>query len=583
MAGPNPLPYPGPRMVGPEIPAPSPVAPVPSAIPDLGLSAFGATDFVETRAGLIADLAPDGEPDASATLDLAALHVAQGLHSDALSFLGSVAVTDRSDRLRRDALRRIAHVLGDIGEAPSAELPSDWPLGPLLDLLEAPEADNSSEMLAGAVAALDILPPVLRAQALPRLLAYTVEREDWREAHDLATRFENHPGIADGSAFHYLLGQVGEAGGEHVAAFDAYRRAALGRDAFAQRARLALVDLGLRTETLRPEEAAELLTQAATLWRGDEIGRATLEALAEARLAAGDRAGAVMALAEVFRAHPRSFAAQKARRRAVSLLEEIYDAGTAGEISLGAFAELHQNLAADLRFEAAFHAEAERFAGHLLALGMTAAAAREFGTLADFVEVAAEVDPAEDEPARRARLRLREAEALIAGGRIDAAAAILAAGPGDLEPALRPRFDALRSEVLLASGDADALLQTSPAPDLLRLKADALYDDGQWGRASDFYAELWEAEGAIGPSLAPRMVLAAHRAGLPRQVERILAALPTLEETPAWAEIAREVANPAEPSSPLRREAVRRQIDSAAQVADRSGRMRAEGVDEPEL
>ena len=214
---------------------------------------------------------------------------------------------------------------------------------------------------------------------------------------------------------------------------------------------------------------------------------------------------------------------------------------------------------------------------------MTAAAAREFGSLADFVEVAAEVDPAEDEPARRARLRLREAEALIAGGRIDAAAPILAAGPGDLEDALHARFDALRAEVLRASGDMDALLQTSPAPDLLRLKADALFDDGQWRRASDFYDELWEAEGEISPSLAPRMVLAAHRAGLPQEVERILAALPTLEETPAWAEIAREVANPAATSSPLRLEAIRQQIKTAAEVADRSGRMRAEGTDDPEL
>lgn len=586
---PHPLPFPEPRLAATqktEGPDPQPVKPrrpdpesieTDTTMPKLGLRAGDFGDFVERRAALAEALASSAGPARTGLmLDIAALHLARGLVAEARSFLSAASPETPAQDLRAAALSYLADTFtphaADESPEPGADWP-EWPLLPLLEILNGPpvaEAYVAPATFARAFEALDLLPAALQAESLPRMLEIAIALEAWPEARALARRFELHPGLADGSALHFLLGRVAESGGEDVAAFDSYRRASAGRDAFAQRARLAMVDLGQRTGVLEPADAAQVLAEAATLWRGDELGLATRQALADAQVAAGDRIGAVGTLADIFQHHRNSLPAQIARQRADALVAAIYADGTGGALALADFMAAHERLARDLRFVPGFHRHAEAYADRLMALGATAAAAREYATGADLLEVVAEVDKAAEDPELVGMLRLKQAEALVAGGQHEAAAAILPLLPPSRDIEIARRQATLRAGILRATGQTEALVAARDWPHLALMKADALFEDGQWRRAFDHYQRARTAQDTpLAPAAAARMVLAAHRSGQPGRVEEALAELPDLPETPAWADIAREIGAPQDQPARLQSRNVRDQLLSAGRVADR--------------
>ncbi|WP_341212416.1 hypothetical protein [uncultured Limimaricola sp.] len=545
------------------VPAPGPAARAPTTIV---LSAASTPGYLERRAALIEALSATRDTDqrADLLLDLAELSVGVALAPEAQSFLSGLPEAgpdglDAAQALRRDRLGLA--IWGVDGGMLSPPLPSrqlieetgDWDEAPVWRALaHAREGDaaGAAADLPRVGAVLDTMPPALAATLLPELLEAAIDASLWDTAHGLAQMFDVHAELRGGSAYRFLLGRAAQAGGNPVMAFDSYAMASGGGDVWAQRARLALVDLGRATGTLTPEDGAALLRQSWRLWRGDALEIATLERLAEVEHGRGETEAAIIAMTEIQRRHATSDAAIGSAARLDELVEELYTRGATGALPIGAFVAAHRRLSPDLMFRSGFAAQAEKLAARLLEIGATDAAAREYAMLRDQLAVMRDLGLEEVPAVRLDMLRLAQAEALLRGGQTVAAAQALGATAATA-PELRDRMEMLRARLSSAQGDGAGVIATrmeTPTEGYRRLRAAALFDRGDWSGARDGYAALWrEPETPLGAGEAIRLLLAAHHSGDAALVAELLEGLPQLARSPELAEVARSLA----PVAPL--------------------------------
>ncbi|MCP1169412.1 hypothetical protein NHG85_12920, partial [Limimaricola sp. ASW11-118] len=275
-----------------------------------------------------------------------------------------------------------------------------------LALAREGEPQAAIQALSRLDPALDAMPGPLRAAVLPELLEAAIEAKLWDAAHGLAQRFDAHAELRGGSAYRFLLGRAAQAGGNLVMAFDSYAMAAGGSDAWAQRARLALIDLGRATGTLSAEDGAALLRQSWHLWRGDALEIATLERLAEVEHGRGETEAAIQAMTEIQRRHGDSDAARDSGARLDEMVAELYARGGAGDLPIGAFVAAHRRISPDLMFRPGFAAQAEKLAARLYEIGATDAAAREYAALRDQLAVMRDLGLEQVPQARLDALRL---------------------------------------------------------------------------------------------------------------------------------------------------------------------------------
>ncbi|EYD71955.1 hypothetical protein Lokhon_02027 [Limimaricola hongkongensis DSM 17492] len=529
--------------------------------------------YIDRRAALIETLAmaSDEGTRAGLLLDLAALSADHALGPEALSFLSGLPGTGKAGLAPALAARRDRIALAAWGlsgdETPPEPLraliegrgdtASGWVEAPLWRALaqaRAGDVERAAEHLPHLDAALDAMAPALAAALLPELLEAAIEAGLWDAAHGLAQRFDRHPELRGGSAYRFLLGRAAQSGGNPVMAFDSYAMAAGGGDVWAQRARLALIDLGRATGTLPPEDAAVLLRQSWRLWRGDALEVATLERLAEVEYGRGEIEAAITALTEVQRRHPRSDAARQSGDRLDQMIADLYAQGASGALPIAEFVAAHRHLSPELTFRPGFAAQAERLAGRLLEIGATDAAAREYAAIRDQLAVMHDLELEEVPPGRIDALRLAQAEALLRGGQVAAAARALGTAPASV-PELRDRLALLQARLSSATGDGDGVIATRmeiPSEGYLRLRAEALFDRGEWGAARDAYVSLWRDLGPdLGTAGTIRLLLAAHRANDAALVAELLDRLPMLAGSPELAEVARSLAPVAPLSLPI--------------------------------
>ncbi|MWD28470.1 hypothetical protein E0K89_013375 [Aquicoccus sp. SCR17] len=564
--------------------------------PALRLSRFDGVDFVARRREMVdrlalareaepaatgGEVAPEptgGEAESDALLDLAELHLAWAMVPEGLSYLDALSADlPRPKALRRDALRLALELLDSrdrtLSPRSSALLSEDmpgWRDQPMMRILagyDPADPAASRPELEAAAARIDDYSRAIREIAVPRLLDVAVESGAWQVARDLAARLSPQDRPEARAAYHYLLGRTAESGGELIAAFDHYREASAGRDLWAHRARLALAELGLRTDTLPPEEARILLEQARRVWSGDVHAVRLLQRLARLDLEMGDDVAALEVLAGIMTRAPDSEAAALARQQARSLWEDFYRRGAEGELSLGDFLSGHRRIAPDYRFHAGFDLAAETFADRFLAEGATQVAADEYGQIHDYLLVARDLGLAEVAEARLDGLRLKRAQALLQGGQFEDAARVLAEGLGSGAPALHDRMTMLRAQLHSAAGEPAEVIAAQPerpGTDYLRLRAGAYFDRGDWSLAQAEYARLLDRMGDQMPaSDAIRMLLSAHRAGDLRATQSLARRFPELKGSLQWAEIARSLSDEAPGIDPLRGAAVQ---DSVAAV-----------------
>jgi hypothetical protein len=517
-------------------------------------------------------------------LDLAALHLSQRMLPEARSFLHSVpdakgGLSAGSPKLAPTQAGRAAALgaaLDGFGASPGLA-PEGWADAPLFDALHHVAAGNfdaARPLLPKAAAVLRGYPVALSDAALPPLLMAAIESGAWDVARDLATRLAPREDKGPGSAYRYLLGRAAALGGDLVAAFDNHALAAAGTDEWAQRSRLALIDIGRTTGTLQTDDARQLLQQTRALWTGDALGLATLQRIAGLELAERRDLPALDALADIIRLHPDTREAEAAVRQAHAMIAAIYERGLAGDIPLAEMVSAHRAIARDYRFDQMFPPLAEAFADLLAESGASGLAAAEYAALR--AQIDAQESPVEDPgPADVAamaaqdlaseRLRLKHAAALQQGGRLSEAEALLAEPVTAADSLLQDRYNFLRAALFAATDRPADVLTTrmvAPSDAYRRLRAEAAFELGEWDVAREAYEQLLRR---LGPGMQAEdrinLLLATHRGGDPDRLHELTRAFPELGER--WAALAEGLTAEAPDVLPLRDASARQRVEKA--------------------
>ena len=529
-------------------------------------------------------------------LDLAALHLSQRMLPEAQSFLDALpdavphprgqghAWLSPVQKRRATVLAAALAGFSGAGSAAPHDWLSDWPDAPLFNALghiAGSDFTAARPLLAKAAEIVTGYPAALADPLVPQLLLAAIEGGAWDVARDLAERLRPEDGARHSAAYHHLLGRAAEIGGDLVAAFDNHAAAAAGSDEWAQRSRLALVDLGRVTGTLPPADARVLLHQTRAIWAGGPLGLATLQRIAGLELATRRELPALEVLADIIRLHPDTREAVAARQQALALIDALYALGLAGDMTLVDFMAAHRAIARNYRFDPAFDPFAEAYADYLAASGASGLAASEFGDLRARIagrgdpetdaalpvdaadEGAANVKP-EPEPVRD-RLRLKHAAALMQGGLVAEAEELLAAPLDTFDAAMRDAYNLIRAQLFAITARHADVLGThmdAPSAEYLRLRAEAAFALAEWHAAHEAYERLFRVVGhGLQAGDRINLLLAAHRSGDPARLRELLRNFPDLGAQ--WAALAAGLTADAPDVLPLRGDAAQERVENA--------------------
>lgn len=551
----------------------------------LRLAEFGQRDLLEERRSLLLEMvapasqggaAPSSEAQTRVYLDLAELHLAKMMRGEAADYLAAVDIETASPQAqRRHRTLRIALDLMSeravLGQAVSRSV--GWSQGQALRaaaFARLGEDDEAARLLPFTIDALSGLSSSMAAAILPDLFEAALTAENWAVAEALAARFPDHTELRDAAAYRFLLARASEISGDLLMAYDGYAHAARGRDAYAHRARLAIVQMGRRTGTLPLEDAVALLKTTRWAWSGDAFAKQGVELLADYALELGDHQTALWALGQLLTKAQSPKEALAVRQRAKGAIDSFYQAGAAGDLDLAEFINGHAAIMAGWRYDSGFVESAVALPQTLLGSGMTALAAREFRNLRTIAEAADELELFTPDPGLIQGLIRDEAGALLAGGQADAAVDLLGGlslGRGD-----DAETERLLVQALSQAGRSDELAEWQGRAldiDSRRGRAVALYETGNWAAAHQALLELWDAYPAqFSFSDATRLTLAAYELGDGVTVSRAATAFPSLSDLPGWAEIATRLQTQEPMATDLDTDAIRSSVESANRVLD---------------
>jgi hypothetical protein len=552
-----------------------------TAFGDLNLSEWGAWDLLIERRALMVRLSapvpaderhPEKEGRAGVYLDLAELHLAQMLRAEASDYLSAINPEDLDtpSLARHHSIQLSLNLLAkgaDLG--PAIAQSEGWGQGAALRVAAMVRSGAEiADVLPAAVAGLPALSDAIAAAILPDLLEAALAADDWDAAKELASYFSDHPELRDSAAYRFLLARASELSGDLLTAFDGYAEAAQGRDVYAHRARLAIVELGRRTESLPLEDAVALLKAARWSWSGDTFAKQGTALLAQYAAELGDMQAALWALQRVMTTADTPAEAEQARQHALSVISDFYRAGAAGDVTLDAFLDGHAAIMTRWGLEEGVVESAFALPQSLLDAGMTALAAQEFKGLRAIAESADSIGQSVLDPALINRLRRSEAEALLVGGQADAAVDLLISF-GDQQEA-DPQMKRLLIQALSKAGRSDELAELRVLAldiDSRRGRAVALYESGNWGAAQQALDGLWKTYPAqFTFADATRLTLAAYQMGDVDTVSRTATAFPSLTDLPGWEDLATGLLGVTQDAALLSTEMMRLSMDNADRV-----------------
>ncbi|MFC2970504.1 tetratricopeptide repeat protein [Acidimangrovimonas pyrenivorans] len=554
--------------------------------PAFDLTRYTRHSYVDEHAALVAALTADSQAaQAKARIELAAFYLAHAMLAEGRSVLAEVApdTLAPADRARRGAIAAALQILAgqgvkaDAPDSPLVAANAGWADYDLWLSLNAALSGDTAALrahLSAGVARLDSYPRPVEAACLPRLLKAAIDSRQWSLAKAIAIRFDRFPDLKAQPVYNYLLGMAAEKVNRPKKAIEAYGKAARGLDLYAQKARLALVDMGLKSGQMPPRAARVLLEDSLSLWRGDKYELETLRRLAQVDRMLADWPAMLETLGRIVTLYPDSPDAGPARAQAHSLIAAYYKLGLAGKIPLSTFVTTHRRITPLFRLDEVFEKQAELFADRLFELGGTAMAAQEYGRIDDTLGVAADLSLWHVSADRRAGLKLKRAEALIRGGQFKPAAVVLAKVTAPDPGPRRDRLNALRAQVYAGSGEPERVIDTTvsePSPGYLRLLAQAYWSKGDWGNATRRYQQLWHSyPDVFGGTDAINLLLAAYRAGDRATARKVVAKFPDLADSPQL-QGERLLQTPAS-LEPLKRAAADARLQSAAEILDRLGK-----------
>lgn len=496
----------------------------PAPLPPISerLSAFKTDQFLLDRAALSARLDLSGPPDrpgaSGPLLDLAALHLAHGLWTEARSLLKDLSpdVLSPAEREGLMRMRLLAALLDptrpdpDLLPDPAQPVPDGWMDATLFRSLLGAGSDQD---LAAAPDQIRAWPEPARLRALPLLAERAITQEAWGPLRRVGEQIRAHPDLSGSPADHFLQGVAAERGGLPDAALSAYDRASAGADLWAARARLAWADLALSSGLRPTEEVRDRLALARPLWRGGEVGLATLTRLFEVTRDLDRPLDALDLLSEIRTRHPEGADRVATDEDRWRLVETFYAQGESGEIPFGPFFESHLRLFRDLSTDPRYLDLAEGFAERLARAGALRLAGEEYRRALDTLTLQAGSARARVPAERLDRVRLRLAELLIDAGRPGEATLLLEEPVR--EAAFGDRQERLRARAHHALRDWSAVLTAwvpHPDPAHLRLLAQAHHALGDWADSRRLHLRLLEESGP-SPEDLDRLITASFRAG----------------------------------------------------------------------
>lgn len=567
----------------PAVERPAMVSAPPVMPPRFNLAPWTLAGFGADRAALnSAQVAAGPDERPARAMDLAEFYLAQAMLPEGLSVMSSLdpsalAPVDAARFRALDAALRMAAGARAPADAPVGPAYADWPDAAFWSLLAGVRAGDLAALgpqFDDALRVLDGYSPQLAKQLLPALLEAATDAGAWAASGEIAARMADDPELRASAAYDFLLGRAAQAAGQGEDAFDAYVRAAAGRDVYAQRARIALADMGLEGGPKALRQTRDMIADMRYRWRGGQLELDMLMRLATVDDRLHDRAEALAVMGEILRLFPGTPEAERISARADALLDEVYAEGASGKLPLPEFLALHRRVSPDFRLIPGFDRQAERLAQRLAAIGASASAADEYGQIRAALRNGVASGAWPEDADRDAELRLEQAAALLEGGQA-ADAELLLASDEPVPAALEDRRGELLARALLALGRPDQALSVSvaaPNADYLRLQADTYRARSDWAAAATRYGQLqqrfpeqFEFADAVG------LFLSQYQLRRYDEAAAVVADFPRLTETSEWQQIAAAILASPSDLAPLRERAAKDRLQGAVGALEQIG------------
>ena len=493
-------------------------------------------------------------------IKLAELYLAYELAHEARSFMESIDTEQISEfeRFQSNYLRDISEILigdfsfreGDPNQVignPRYETWKDYHLWTAIAHINNGDAKKVRSIIPDAVDVLVEYPFSHIRMLSPSLLEGAVDAGKWNAARDLSVVLDQLEGETEKPYFNYVLGKAALNSNRFLDAFDAFAKATLGEGPYAQKARLAVVELGLQTKTMPLDDARIFLEETKTIWRGDETEFKILTLLSKVYEKLGDPQNALIAMGDAIRRFPEGEYRERIRENAHELLDRVYNKGLMHDISLDSFFDTHKIVKQSYNYFEDYDKYIEKYADKLTEIGATTAASREYSDLIDTLTIESENDVDVDLP-RLQNIKIKHAIALMKGANYKKAGEILSTF--DRETGRIHLNDYNAALAMLADYNGDLLGTLSNATnsqnyEALMLEGDSYWTERDYEQVQAVYQEARERFPAqFSYNEAIRLLLAAHENNDDVTIMEVVSEFPQVMDIPEWQEIASAFAKP---------------------------------------
>jgi hypothetical protein len=508
-------------------------------------------DFLETRQSLTRDLS-----NTDSFIKLAEFFFQNGLYKESESILNDIEseTLPEDQMLYLKALSEINNILYNTEPELSNEVINnktykDWShynLWTGLLLSKNKSHDEAANYLEGTDKIIENYPKIIQKEIIPNLIESAIESGEWNEARDLSLVYEDLVSDND-TVFNYLLGRAALKNDKITEAFDSFAKSSLGDDIFAQKSKLNIVDIGLSTKTMPLADAKVFLDDIIINWGGGEIEFEALKRLISIHEEEEDNISALLSIGDTIRRFPKSSEEMDYEEKAINLIETVYDMGINGEVSLDEFFENHKLLKQSFGFFNEFHQFTEKYADKLLENGATLAAANEYISLKDQIEVLPENKQVDGHLFKIEELKLKAAESHIQGLRTNKADRLLDSFNSENAPELKSKYNLLKAQIQNNIGNKKEvveLLQNNEDFESLKLSADTHFLNENWEKSYNKYNKIKDLHpNKFNQVIAIKSMIAAHKNDDSTSVYDIVSFKPELLDSEEWRIISEGLGN----------------------------------------
>ncbi len=518
----------------------------------LGLDRWPAGTFKQDLTALIGRISLSNGPETTgALMDAAGLYLSHMLLPEAASVLDSVVPEGAASGRRYRSLSDAVALLGgdpvdDFAASPLSE-PSrkDSAFWASLQAISSSDIQLLRTNIEGSFVGLGLQSKAILRELLPIFVEVTIEM-GLKEQADLGLRLiDEMPELAASSVGKFLNGRAREIQGDEGAANAFYLEAAQGRDTYAARARVALADLALRDggrDALL--DAQQVLVEGAESWRGDSYELKVLIASAQVYDRLENERDEVLVLGRILARFPDAPEYHALTRQAQRLLVSIYQDGANGKFTLSDWMQLHYLLAPEFRDLEGFPDQIEILADHLLQLGWTDLATKEYRRAIRLIQAKQEVRQIGTD-LQLGRLNLKMAKAQLRGGLVSDARMTLELMDKTDPQVSTEEYRALKAQVLSGLDVSTELLEVfleNPSVDHLRDVGLVLSEEQRWAQSADIYLKMWRNyPNKFELKDASRLLIAAHRSGDLDTLRRVVRSFPSLTDSKELISIANNI------------------------------------------